>query len=73
MGKSMIDLPIFRESINKCQKVLESQNMNLIEILTNEDAECMKNIYNLCVGITSIQVKDCFGVANVCRICLSIM
>uniref|UniRef100_A0A1B0G5K6 Uncharacterized protein n=1 Tax=Glossina morsitans morsitans TaxID=37546 RepID=A0A1B0G5K6_GLOMM len=56
MGSSLMAIPKFRESIERCQKVLESKGLNLIEILTSTDATIFDNILHSFVGIAAIQI-----------------
>lgn len=57
MGKSLMNIPIFAESIRKSHKVLEPKGINLIHIITEDDPIIFKNIMNSFVGIAAIQVK----------------
>lgn len=56
MGKQLLNIPIFAESIRKCEIILKSKDVNLIEILTSEDPKLFDNILNSFVGIAAIQV-----------------
>uniref|UniRef100_A0A1B0AA77 Fatty acid synthase n=1 Tax=Glossina pallidipes TaxID=7398 RepID=A0A1B0AA77_GLOPL len=56
MGSSLMAIPQFRESIERCQKVLESKGLNLIEILTSTDATIFDNILHSFVGIAAVQI-----------------
>lgn len=56
MGKDLMQLPIFAESIQKSHKVLESKGVNLMEIITSEDPKTFDNILHSFVGIASIQI-----------------
>uniref|UniRef100_A0A1B0FKI3 Ketosynthase family 3 (KS3) domain-containing protein n=1 Tax=Glossina morsitans morsitans TaxID=37546 RepID=A0A1B0FKI3_GLOMM len=56
MGSSLMAIPKFRESIERCQKVLESKGLNLIEILTSTDATIFDNILHSFVGIAAVQI-----------------
>ncbi|KAL9890872.1 fatty acid synthase-like [Glossina fuscipes fuscipes] len=56
MGSSLMTIPQFRESIERCQKVLESKGINLIEILTSSDVTIFDNILHSFVGIAAIQI-----------------
>ncbi|KAL9897232.1 fatty acid synthase-like [Glossina fuscipes fuscipes] len=56
MGSSLMTIPQFRESIERCQKALESKGLNLIEILTSSDATIFDNILHSFVGIAAIQI-----------------
>uniref|UniRef100_A0A1A9UN58 Fatty acid synthase n=1 Tax=Glossina austeni TaxID=7395 RepID=A0A1A9UN58_GLOAU len=56
MGSSLMAIPQFRESMERCQKVLESKGLNLIKILTSTDATIFDNILHSFVGIAAIQI-----------------
>ncbi len=56
MGKSLMKIPAFVESIQKCQDALASKNINLIKILTENDEKIFENIVNSAVGIAAIEV-----------------
>uniref|UniRef100_A0A1A9UN37 Uncharacterized protein n=1 Tax=Glossina austeni TaxID=7395 RepID=A0A1A9UN37_GLOAU len=56
MGSSLMAIPKFRESVERCQKVLESKGLNLIKILTSTDATIFDNILHSFVGIAAIQI-----------------
>ena len=56
MGKSLMDIPIFAKSIQNSHKVLESKGIDLIKVITNDDAEIFENILNSFIGIAAIQV-----------------
>lgn len=56
MGKQLLNIPIFAESIRKCDAILKPKGVDLIDILTNEDPKLFDNILNSFVGIAAIQV-----------------
>lgn len=56
MGKQLLNIPIFAESIRKCGVILQSKGVDLMEILTSEDPKLFDNILNSFVGIAAIQV-----------------
>ncbi|KAH8379368.1 hypothetical protein KR009_004445 [Drosophila setifemur] len=63
MGKSLMIIPRFRESIELCHQTLLSKNLNLINILTSNDPEIYKNILHSFVGIAAVQI----GLTDVLR------
>lgn len=56
MGKQLLNIPIFAESIRKCEAILKPKGVDLIDILTNEDPKLFDNILNSFVGIAAIQI-----------------
>lgn len=56
MGKQLLSIPLFAESIRKCEAILKPKGVDLINILTNEDPTLFDNILNSFVGIAAIQV-----------------
>lgn len=56
MGKQLLNIPIFAESVRKCEVILKPKGIDLIEILTSEDSKLFDNILNSFVGIAAIQV-----------------
>lgn len=60
MGKQLLNIPIFAESICKCDAVLKPKGVDLIDILTSNDPTLFDNILNSFVGIAAIQVYSKF-------------
>lgn len=58
MGRRLMDLPIFRQSVEKSHKVLESKGLDLIKIITDDDPKMFDNILNSFVGIAAVQVRQ---------------
>ena len=56
MGKRLMDLPLFRESIERSHKILESKGLDLIKIITENDPNVFDNVLHSFVGIAAIQV-----------------
>ena len=56
MGKDLMRLPHFRETIERCHEVLLPKGLNLIEILTTSDDTIFDDILNSFVGIAAVQV-----------------
>lgn len=56
MGKQLLKIPIFAESVRKCAAILKPKGVDLIDILTNEDPKLFDNILNSFVGIAAIQI-----------------
>lgn len=56
MGKQLLSIPVFAESISKCEAILKPKGVDLINILTSDDPTLFDNILNSFVGIAAIQV-----------------
>ena len=56
MGRAMMELEVFRNSIMKCDAILKPHGVRLYDMLMSEDEELMKDVVNSFVCITSIQV-----------------
>ncbi|XP_065209088.1 fatty acid synthase-like [Planococcus citri] len=56
MGKSLMNLPIFAESIRKCHETLRTKGLDLIKIITEDDPKIFDYILNAFVGIAAIQI-----------------
>lgn len=56
MGKRLMDLSLFRESIEKSHKILLGKGLDLINIITTDDPKIFDNILHSFVGIAAIQV-----------------
>lgn len=56
MGSSLMKIPLFLKSIEKCHKVLEPLGLDLVSIITSPQKETFDNILHSFVGIAAIQV-----------------
>uniref|UniRef100_A0A2H8TDM0 Fatty acid synthase n=1 Tax=Melanaphis sacchari TaxID=742174 RepID=A0A2H8TDM0_9HEMI len=56
MGKDLMKLPLFADSINKCDSVLKPLGVDIKYILTTQDSKIFDNILNSFVGIAAIQI-----------------
>lgn len=56
MGRSLMQLRPFYNSIWKCHNILESYSIDLISIITTDDSRIFDKIINSFVGITAIQL-----------------
>jgi fatty acid synthase, animal type len=56
MGTSLMNIPIFRESIQKSHNILEKHGIDLINILTSTDQTMYDNILHSFIGIAAIQI-----------------
>ena len=58
MGRNLLNLPIFAETVAKCDRVLKEKNIDIYKILTSEDPTLFDDITNAFVGIITVQVSD---------------
>lgn len=56
MGTSLLQIPICKESIMKCQRVLRPHGVDLIHVITSNDPKIYENILNSFIGIMAIQI-----------------
>jgi fatty acid synthase len=56
MGKDLLSIPIFREAVENCHRILLPKGINLMEIITSDDPKMFDNILNSFVGIAAIQI-----------------
>lgn len=49
-------LPIFEESIRKCDKILKPRGYDIFKIITDKDPKMFDNIIHSFIGIAAIQV-----------------
>ena len=57
MGKSLLNLPLFAETVAKCDAVLREKNIDIYNILTSDDPRLFDDIVNAFVGIITVQVS----------------
>lgn len=57
IGRTMMEVKVFRKSIMKSDAILKQHGINLHDILMSEDDGLMKGVVNSFVSITSVQVK----------------
>ena len=65
MGKAMMDIEVFRNSIMKSDAILKPYGINLYDMLTSDENH-FTNVVNSIVGITSIQVSYHFTFLILC-------
>lgn len=56
MGKSLLDIEIFRQSIERSHRLLEPYGLDVLAILTQTDPSIFDNIVHSFVGIAAIQI-----------------
>lgn len=56
MAKNLMQLDVFRSSIERCADVLKPEGMDLIELLTESDEATFENVLNSFVAICAVQI-----------------
>jgi fatty acid synthase len=56
MGKSFMEIPVIKNSIENCHKLLAVKGIDLLDIITSDDPEIFDNIVNTFVGTVAIQI-----------------
>nr|XP_018901189.1 PREDICTED: fatty acid synthase-like [Bemisia tabaci] len=56
MGTQLMKIPLFAQTIEKLQRILEPRGVDLKHILTSTDRKLFDNILNSFVGIAAIQI-----------------
>lgn len=56
MGKGLMSLPVFANSIEFCHKVLTAKGINLKEIISSSDETTFENVLHSYVGIIAIEI-----------------
>lgn len=56
MGKDLLCLPVFAETVNRCDKVLKPKGIDIYHILTSDEPTLFDDIVNAFVGIITVQV-----------------
>lgn len=56
MGRDLMQLPVFAESINKSAATLKERGVDLMKILLDDDKTIFDNILHSFVGIAAVQV-----------------
>ncbi|XP_051160333.1 fatty acid synthase-like [Leptopilina boulardi] len=56
MGEALLQIPIFAQAIEKCDKVLKPRGIDIFRIITEKDPKMFDNIVNSFVGIAAIQI-----------------
>ena len=61
MGKKMMQIPIFRDSIYKAAEILKEFGLDLVKVILESNEKTYRNITNSFVGLASIQIAlmDC--------------
>lgn len=56
MARDLMQIDVFRNSIEKCAKALRSEGIDLIKVMTEKDDNIFNSILNSFISITAIQV-----------------
>nr|XP_018896915.1 PREDICTED: fatty acid synthase-like [Bemisia tabaci] len=56
MGAQLMHVPIFRDVIDRCDKVLSPRGLDIKHIITSTDKDIFENILHAFVGITATQI-----------------
>ncbi|XP_050457757.1 fatty acid synthase-like isoform X2 [Cataglyphis hispanica] len=56
MGESLLQFPTFYKSVKKCDTILRTHGMNIIDIITSKHEAIFNSILNSLVGITVMQI-----------------
>ena len=56
MGRDMMEIDVFRESVMKSAAILEPYNIKLYDMLMEKDEDMFTDVVNSFVGILSVQV-----------------
>ncbi|XP_072378050.1 LOW QUALITY PROTEIN: fatty acid synthase-like [Diabrotica undecimpunctata] len=56
MGRDLLNIPVFKSTINRCARVLEPYGIDLLNVITSEDPKVFDNFINLFCGIGTIEI-----------------
>lgn len=57
-GESLLHFPTFYKTVKKCDTILRTCGMHIIDVLTSTHEAIFNNILNSLVGITVMQVMN---------------
>lgn len=57
-GQALLRFPAFYETVEKCDMILRTRGMRVIDVLTSKHEAIFNNILNSLVGITVMQVMN---------------
>lgn len=63
MGKDLLKVPLFKQTIERCHKILANKKLDLLNIITTDDKSIFENVLNSFVGIGAVQI----GMINLLR------
>jgi len=58
MGKDLMRFPVFRATIERCQRALQHTGIDLMKIMLTTDIADFDDILNCFLGISAVQVSD---------------
>jgi len=61
MGRSLLQIPIFSQSIDKCTAALKFYDLNIRDLLLSSDEKVYENPINIFVALTAVQVRVPFN------------
>ncbi|XP_070505893.1 fatty acid synthase-like isoform X1 [Chironomus tepperi] len=56
MGRDLLKIPLFAQSIEKCHDILMNKGINLKNIITSSDEDTFSNVLHSYVGIVTIEI-----------------
>lgn len=68
MGKQLLRIPVFAESICKSHRILQMKGVNLLRIITTDDATVFDSVLNSYVGIVAIEVWKKYSQQVLCQL-----
>ncbi len=71
MGKGLLDIPVFSQAVDRCDKVLRPRGIDIYHILTSDDHTLFNNIVHAFVGIITIQVRHPLGSSVALNFCFN--
>jgi len=66
MGRDLLNLPAFADTIDRCTMALERYNFNVRDLLMNSNDQTYDDPINTFVGITCIQVTYPYYSLDIC-------
>lgn len=63
MGRDLLKVKVFNQTIQRCHKILDRKGMNLMEIITSDNATVFDHVQNPFVAICSVQL----GMVNILK------
>ncbi|KAL5273587.1 hypothetical protein ACFFRR_000379 [Megaselia abdita] len=63
MGVDLLEVKLFKETIERCYTILATKNLDLMNIITTNDKQIFENVVNSFVGIGAVQI----GMINLLR------
>lgn len=64
MGRKMMVLDVFRDSIKRSTEILSKYDINLYDLIMNGDESTFEQTIPSFIGIASIQVRNLIAICN---------